>query len=153
MIDSAAELRRMLGECRTVAIVGLSAKWHRPSYFAASYLLSHGYEIYPVNPSYSEILGRKCYPDLASAPRADVADCFRRAEEMPALAQQAAAAGARVFWMQLGVCNAEAAAIAEESGMQVVGDRCMKIEHARLFGGLNFAGVNTGVISPRRRAV
>ena len=152
MIDSAAGLRRILGAYRVVAVVGLSAKWHRPSFFAAKYLLDHGYDVHPVNPAYSEILGRKCYPTLAAVPaQIEVADCFRRAEEMPALAREAAAIGARVFWMQIGAHNNEAAKIAEDAGMETVGNRCMKIEHGRLFGGLHFAGVNTGVISSRRR--
>ena len=152
MIENAAGLRRILRDYRDIAIVGLSPKWHRPSYFAAKYLVNHGYRIFPVNPAHSEILGRKCYPSLADIPeKVEVADCFRRAEEMPALAKQAAEIGARVFWMQIGAHNDEAAQIAESAGMETVSDRCMKIEHGRLFGGLHFAGVNTGVISPRRR--
>lgn len=152
MIDSASGLRRILGEYRAVAVVGLSAKWHRPSFFAAKYLIDHGYEVFPVNPAYSEVLGRECYPDLAAIPApVEVVDCFRRAEEMPELARQAAALNARVFWMQIGAQNDEAAKIAEDAGMETVGNRCMKIEHGRLFGGLHFAGVNTGVISPHRR--
>lgn len=152
MIDSAAGLRRILGEYRAIAIVGLSANWYRPSFFAAKYLLDHDYQIFPVNPAYSEVLGRKCYPNLAAIPeKIEVVNCFRRAEEMPALAQQAATIKARVFWMQIGVRNDEAAQIAEDAGMETVGNRCMKIEHGRLFGGLHFAGVNTGIISPQRR--
>lgn len=135
MIDSAAGLRRILGECRIVAVVGLSADVRRPSRQTAEYLLKHGYEVVPINPLHSEILGRKCYPDLASAPRADIADCFRRTEAMPELAGMAAAAGARVFWMQLGVCCPAAAKIAEDAGMETVGNRCIKIEHEKLFGG------------------
>ena len=97
-------------------------------------------------------MGRKCYATLADIEDPiEVVDCFRRAEEMPELARQAAAIGARVFWMQIGAHSDQAAQIAEEAGMLTVGDKCMKIEHGRLFGGLNFAGVNTGVISPRRR--
>ena len=154
MIDSAAGLFRILSEYRSIAVVGLSAKWHRPSYFAAKYLLAAGYKIYPVNPSCDEILGQQCYPDLSSLPHTpEVVDCFRRVEEMPALAKQAVEVGARVFWMQLGVSNMEAAKIAEDAGLETVGDRCMKIEHARLFGGLNYAGVNTGIISPKRRRI
>lgn len=152
MTDDDAGLRKILTKCRTIAVVGLSASWHRPSHFAAKYLADHGYDIIPINPRESEILGRPCHPDLASLPRTpDAVNCFRRVEELPDLARQAVAAGARVFWMQLGLKSAEAAAIAEEAGMETVQDRCMKIEHGRLFGGLNFAGVNTGVISARRR--
>lgn len=144
-------LRRILAENRTIAVVGLSAKWHRPSHFAAKYLKDHGYRIIPVNPAYQTVLGEPCYPTLEAVPGAvDVVDCFRRAEDIPALAVSAAAIGAKVLWMQLGVRSDEAARIAGAAGMEVVMDRCMKIEHARLFGGLNFIGVNTGVISSRR---
>ena len=154
MIDSAAGLFRILTDHRTIAVVGMSEKWHRPSHFAAKYMLQHGYEVIPINPTCREILGCKCYPDLASVPQPiHIVDCFRRAEQMPALAQQAATIGARVFWMQLGVANPQAAQIAAAANMDVVGDRCIKIEHGRLFGGLNFAGVNTGIISPRRRQI
>lgn len=135
MVESDAALRRILEECRTVAVVGLSADPRRPSRIVAEYLLKHGYEIIPVNPAHSEILGRKCHPDLLSAPRADIADCFRRAEAMPELARQAAKSGARVFWMQIGVCCPAAAKTAENAGLQTVGDRCIKIEHEKLFGG------------------
>ena len=150
-MDDISSLRRILRECRTVAVVGLSAQWHRPSYFAAKYLQEHGYRIIPVNPAYGSVLGERCYKSLADIPeRVDVVDCFRRSEEIPALAEQAIAIGAKVLWMQLGVRNAEARAKAEAAGLQVVEDRCMKIEHARLFGGLGWAGVDTKVISARR---
>lgn len=146
-----ATLRRILKENQTIAIVGLSASWYRPSYFAAKYLQEHGYRIIPINPRYEEILGETCYASLTDIPQAiDVVDCFRKAEEIPPLAQQAIDIGAKVLWMQLGVVNAQAAAMAEEAGLDVVMDRCMKIEHGRLFGGLNWAGVNTKVISAKR---
>jgi predicted CoA-binding protein len=144
-------LRRILTQCNTIAMVGLSANWYRPSYFAAKYLLDHGYRVIPVTPAYEEVLGQKCYPTLADVPEPiDVVDCFRRAEEIPALAEQAIAVGAKVLWMQLGVINEEAAQIAADGGLEVVMDRCMKIEYARLFGGLNFIGVNTAVVSAKR---
>ena len=150
-MDDISKLRRILRECRTVAVVGLSAQWHRPSYFAAKYLQEHGYRIIPVNPAYESVLGERCYKSLAEIPeQVDIVDCFRRSEEIPALAEQAIAIGARVLWMQLGVRHAEARAKAEAAGLQVVEDRCMKIEHARLFGGLGWAGVDTKVISARR---
>lgn len=150
-MDDISLLRRILGECRTVAVVGLSAQWHRPSYFAAKYLQEHGYRIIPVNPAYESVLGERCYKSLADIPdKVDVVDCFRRSEEIPALADQAIAIGAKVLWLQLGVRHAEARAKAEAAGLQVVEDRCMKIEHARLFGGLGWAGVDTKVISARR---
>lgn len=151
IVDDIAGLRRILGEAKTIAVVGLSAHWHRPSYFAAKYLQEHGYRVIPVNPGYAEILGVPCHPSLAAVPeRIDVVDCFRRASEMPALAREAVAVGARVFWMQLGIDSAEATRIALDGGLDVVANRCMKIEHGRLMGGLNWVGVNTGVISSRR---
>jgi hypothetical protein len=150
-VDDISKLRRILRECRTVAVVGLSAQWHRPSYFAAKYLQEHGYRIIPVNPAYESVLGERCYKTLADIPDpVDIVDCFRRSEEIPALADQAIAIGAKVLWMQLGVRHAEARAKAEAAGLEVVEDRCMKIEHARLFGGLGWAGVDTKVISARR---
>ena len=144
-------LRRVLKENQTVAMVGLSANWYRPSYFAAKYLQEHGYKVIPVTPAYEEVLGEKCYPSLEEVPVAvDVVDCFRRAEEIPGLAEQAVKIGAKVLWMQLGIVNDSAAAIAREGGLEVVMDRCMKIEHGRLFGGLNWVGVNTRVVSAKR---
>ncbi len=144
-------LRRILNDCRTVAVVGLSRNWHRPSNFAAKYLQDHGYRVIPVNPAYDEVLGETCYPSLADIPEAvDVVDCFRAAAEIPALAEQAIAIGAKVLWTQLEVINYDAARTARAAGLDVVMDRCMKIEHARLFGGLNFVGVNTKVISAKR---
>ncbi|MBI4756413.1 MAG: CoA-binding protein [Betaproteobacteria bacterium] len=150
-MDDIAGLRRILTRHRTLAVVGLSAQWYRPSYFAAKYMLEHGYRIIPVNPRYDEILGQKCYPRLRDIPEpVGIVDCFRRAEEIPAIAVDAIAIGARVLWMQLGVISDEAARQAQAAGLEVVMDRCVKIEHARLFGGLNWAGVDTGVISARR---
>ena len=144
-------LRGILKDYKTVAMVGLSANWYRPSYFAAKYLLDHGYRVIPVTPTYEEVLGQKCYPTLADIPDpVDIVDCFRRADQIVALAHEAIAIDAKVLWMQLGVENKEAEKIAIDAGLQVVMDRCMKIEYARLFGGLNFIGVNTRVISARR---
>ena len=151
--DDIAGLRRILTRSRVVAVVGLSASWYRPSYFAAKYLQDHGYRVIPVNPTHAEVLGEKCYPDLASIPGpVDVVDCFRRAEDMPPVARAAVAKGAKVLWMQIGILSEEAARIALAGGLDVVMNRCVKIEHARLMGGLNWAGVNTGVISARRPA-
>jgi predicted CoA-binding protein len=148
IVDDVAGLSRILAQSRTIAVVGLSANWYRPSYFAAKYLQEHGYRIIPVNPSYGEVLGERCYPSVADIPEAvDVVDGFRKSPEMPALAREAVGKGAKVLWMQLGIRNDEAAKIASDAGLDVVMDRCMKIEHARILGGLNWAGVNTGVIS------
>jgi len=152
-IDDIAGLRRILRECRSIAVVGLSANWYRPSYFAAKYMQDHGYEIFPVNPNYTEVLGRKCYASLRDIDvKVDIVDCFRKSDEIVPLARDAVAIGARVLWMQLGVRNDEAARIASEAGLDVVMDHCVKIEHARILGGLNWAGVNTRVISSRRAA-
>jgi predicted CoA-binding protein len=154
VVDDIAGLRRILTQSRTLAVVGLSANWYRPSFFAAKYMQDHGYRVIPVNPNYTEILGEHCYPDITSIPvPVDIVDCFRRSEEMPALAREAVAKGAKVFWMQLGIANPEAERIATDAGLDVVSNRCVKIEHARLLGSLNLAGVNTGVISSRRAAV
>jgi len=153
IVDDMAGLRRILAQSRTLAVVGLSANWYRPSYFAAKYMQDHGYRIIPVNPSYTEVLGEKCYPAIAAIPGpVDIVDCFRKAEEIPALARAAVAKGAKVLWMQLGIRNDEAAGIASDAGLDVVMDRCVKIEHARILGGLHWAGVNTRIISSRRPA-
>jgi uncharacterized protein len=153
IVDDIAGLRRILTQYRVIAVVGLSAQWHRPSYFVAKYMQDHGYRIIPVNPRYTEVLGERCHPNVVDVPEAvDIVDCFRKPDAMVALAHDAVAKGAKVFWMQLGIRNAEAARIAVAAGLDVVMDRCIKIEHARLMGGLNFAGVNTGVLSARRPA-
>ena len=150
-MDDIATLKRILKSNRVIAVVGLSANWWRPSYFVAKYLQDHGYRVIPVNPAYQKVLGEKCYASLKDVPeKIDMVDCFRKAEEIPALAEDAIAIGAKCLWMQLGVVNEAAAARAREAGMDVIMDRCVKIEHGRLFGGLNFAGVNTRVISARR---
>jgi len=154
LVDDVAGLRRIFAQSRTIAVVGLSANWYRPSYFAAKYLQEHGYRVIPVNPNYAEVLGERCYPSVAAIPGAvDVVDGFRKAGEMPALAREAVAKGAKVLWMQLGIRSDEAARIAGDAGLDVVMDRCMKIEHARILGGLNWAGVNTGIVSARRAGV
>lgn len=151
VVDDIPGLRRVLASSRIIAVVGLSAQWFRPSYFAAKYMQDHGYTIIPVNPAYQEVLGQRCYPDLAAIPGpVDMVDCFRKAADIPPIAEAAVAKGARVLWMQLGIRNDAAARVALDAGLDVVMDRCVKIEHARILGGLNFAGVNTGVISARR---
>jgi len=150
-MDDSEKIRRILKRTRVIAVVGLSAQWHRPSYFAAKYLQEHGYRVIPVNPTYDTILGEKCYKRLSDIPdTVDVVDCFRKSTEIAAIADEAIAIGAKVLWMQLGVENAEARAKAEAAGLEVIENRCMKIEHGRFFGGLGWAGVNTKVISARR---
>ena len=151
--SGAWERLRLMTTNHTIAMVGLSADPMRPSHFAAIYMQSAGYDIIPVNPRYAgeTILGQPVYASLEAIPRpVDIVDVFRRAEEVPALARSAIAIGAKVLWMQLGVVNEEAARIARQAGLEVVMDRCVKIEHARFFGGLNLVGMNTGVITSRR---
>jgi len=151
MADDIQTLRRILHGNRVIAVVGLSANWYRPSFFAAKYMMEHGYTIIPVNPAYKEVLGQKCYAGLREIPdKVDIVDCFRKTEEIVPIAADAIAIGAKVLWQQLGVRNQEAARMAEAAGLDSVMDRCVKIEHARLFGGLNWAGVNTKVISAKR---
>jgi predicted CoA-binding protein len=144
-------LRRILQACRTIAVVGLSAEWHRPSYFAAKYMQDHGYRIVPVNPRYTEVLGERCYARLEDIPHpVDMVDVFRRAADVGPIADSAIAIGAKCLWQQLGVVNEAATAQARAAGLDAAHDRCVKIEHARLFGGLHWAGVNTGVVSSHR---
>ncbi len=150
-MSTIAQLRRILKENHTIAVVGLSADWFRPSYFAAKYMQEHGFRIIPVNPKYDEILGEKCYPDLKSIPeKVDIVDVFRKPQDCVPIAREAVEIGAKVLWMQIGVINDEAVLVAEAAGLEVVMDRCVKIEYARLFGGLGWFGVNTKVISARR---
>lgn len=149
--DDIPALRGLLADCRTIAVVGLSADWWRPSYFAAKYMQSHGYRIVPVNPKYEEILGERCWPSLEAIPHpVDMVDVFRREADVPPIARGAVAIGAKCLWQQLGVRSLEAHAIARAAGMASVMDRCVKIEHARLHGGLNWVGVDTRVISSKR---
>ena len=151
MSDDISTLRRILRDNRTIAIVGLSVDWHRPSNFAAKYLQQHGYRIVPVNPRYDHILGERSYKALQDIPfKVDVVDVFRRTEDVLPFAQAAIAIGARCLWQQIGVNNLQADALVRAAGLDSVMDRCMKIEHARLFGGLHWAGVNTRVISAKR---
>jgi hypothetical protein len=151
MTDDIATLRRILKHCRTIAIVGLSVEWHRPSNFVGKYLQQHGCRIVPVNPRYDSILGERCYKSLDEIAFAvDMVDVFRRTEDVLPIARQALQIGARCLWQQIGVRNAEADVLVRAAGLDSVMDRCVKIEHARLFGGLHWAGVNTGVISARR---
>jgi len=151
MVDDIPGIRRILATSKVIAVVGLSAQWFRPSYFAAKYMLEHGYTVIPVNPNYAEILGQKSYRSLRDIPvKVDIVDCFRKTADIMPIAEDAIAIGAKVLWQQLGVRNFEAAKKAEAAGLEAVVDRCVKIEHARLFGGLNWAGVNTKVVSAKR---
>ncbi len=157
-MNSISELRQILGSCKTIAVVGLSPQWHRPSFFAAKYMQAHGYRVIPVNPAAAEILGERSYASVTAAAaalaeqgqRIDMVDCFRKTGDIVPIADEAIAIGVRCLWQQIGVVNETAAAKARAAGLATVLDRCVKIEHARLYGGLGWAGVNTGVISSRR---
>jgi len=153
---SDAYLRAILKSVRVIAMVGASPHWNRPSYFAMKYLQDKGYRVIPVNPQAlgQEILGEKVYGDLSEVPeKIDMVDIFRRSEAAPALVDQAIARGAKIVWMQLGVRNDAAAAKAEAAGLKVVMNRCPKIEYSRLNGELAWSGVNTGIISSKRRKI
>jgi uncharacterized protein len=143
---------RILERYRRIAMVGLSSNPFRPSHFAALYLIAEGYDVIPVNPREEVILGRKSYPSLTAIPEpVEVVDVFRESSAVPSIVEEAIAIGAKVVWMQLGVIHEEAAERARAAGLEVVMDRCMKIEHARFFGGLNTIGMNTAVLTSRRR--
>lgn len=153
-MEDVATLGRILTENRVIAVVGLSANESRPSFFAAKYMLDHGYKIIPVNPRYDQVLGQTCYPDIESIPvQVDIVDVFQRPDRVVPISQSAIDIKAKVLWMQLGVVNEEAAKIARQAGLEVVMNRCVKIEYARLFGGLGFIGVSTGIISAKRPRV
>jgi len=143
---------RILKTYKRIAMVGLSANEFRPSHYAAIYLIAEGYDVVPVNPREREILGRRSYASLRDLPGAvDVVDIFREAAAVPEVVEDAIAIGAKVVWMQLGVIHEAAAERARAAGLEVVMDRCMKIEHARFFGGLNTLGLNTALISSKKR--
>ena len=142
---------RILREYRTIAMVGLSSNPFRPSHFAAIYMIAEGYNVIPVNPREQAVLGRRCYPSLRDIPEpVEIVDIFREPSAVPPIVEDAIAIGAKVVWMQLGVIHEAAARRAREAGLEVVMDACVKIEHARFFGGLSTIGLNTGVITARR---
>jgi len=154
MVDDIHGIRNILTENKVLAVVGLSANESRPSFFAAKYMQDHGYRVIPVNPRYEEILGERCYPDLESIPvPVDIVDVFQRPDRVMPTVQSAIDIKAKVLWLQLGVVNNEAVVLAEGAGLEVVMDRCVKIEYARLFGGLGFIGVSTGIVSAKRPRV
>ena len=133
----AVDVEKLLRGARTIAVVGLSAQPERDSHRVARYLKDHGYRIVPVNPGLDEVLGERCYPDLAALPAEmaiDIVDVFRRAEYVPAIVEQAIARRAGAVWLQLGIVEHAAAAAARRAGLAVVMDRCIKVEHARLLG-------------------
>lgn len=147
-------LKDTLGRVRTIAVVGASANWNRPSYFVMKYLQAKGYRIVPVNPREAggTILGEHVYATLAEIPfPVDMVEIFRSSEEAGPLADEAIKKGAKVVWMQIGVRNDAAARRAEAAGLTVVMNRCPKIEYSRLYGELSWGGFNSGVISSKRR--
>jgi predicted CoA-binding protein len=149
-------LRAILRGVKTIAMVGASPMWNRPSYFAMKYLQAKGYRVIPVNPQAAgqTILGERCYADLADVPdRIDMVDIFRRSDAAGPIVETAIAKGAKIVWMQIGVRNEAAAARAEAAGLRVVMNRCPKIEYSRLSGELAWSGVNTGIISSKRRKI
>lgn len=151
-----AYIRDILRECRTIAMVGASPNWNRPSYFAMKYLQQKGFRVIPVNPRAAgqKLLGETVYGDLKSIPvPVDIVDVFRNAEAAGPIVDEAVDIGAKVVWMQLGVVNGQAARIAEKAGLKVVMNRCPKIEYARLSGELGWNGINSRVITARKRCI
>jgi len=144
-------IRSMLAHSKTIAMVGLSPNTQRPSYFVGSYLNYEGYQVIPVNPRADEILGERAYPDLLSIEGpVDMVNVFRRPEDCVEIAKQAVEIGAKYLWLQLRVVSVEAAQIAEAGGLEVVMDRCVKIEHGRYNGSLHWVGMNTEIITARK---
>ena len=155
ILTTPSQRRALLSRSHNIAMVGASANPQRPSYFVFRYLRTHGFDVRPVNPSYAEVDGVVSYPDLAaykavhSAP--DIVDVFRKPSETPQIARDAVAVGAKAIWFQYGVINPEAIRIADDAGLDVVFDRCMKVEHGRFDGGLTVSGMNSGLITAKRR--
>src|SRR5204863_3986811 len=149
---SDAKIRSILERVRTIAMVGASSNWNRPSYFVMKYLQGKGYRVIPVNPGIAGqmLLGEQAYASLRDIPEpVDMVDVFRPARDAPAIVEDAIAIGARVVWMQLGIRNDDAAAKAEEAGIEVIMNRCPKIEFGRFGGELSWSGVNSGIIRNR----
>lgn len=153
-----AQIRAILDEAKTIAIVGASANPVRPSFFVLKYMIDKGYTVFPVNPGQAgkTILGRPCFASLAEVPQPiDMVDVFRASEAVPGILEETLALSPRpkVLWMQLGIIHAQAAAQAEEAGMQVIMNRCPKIEYGRLSGEIGWTGVNSRTISSKRPAL
>ena len=147
------EVRRVLLRYRRLAVVGLSPNRSRPSYRAMVHMRAYGYDITPVNPGCEEVLGFRCVPTLAAAAAAgplEIVDIFRKVEDIPPIVDEAIDLGAKVVWMQLGLVDEASAERARAAGVEVVMDRCLKMEHCRFFGGLNVVGLSTGVVASRR---
>jgi len=157
ILKTPSQRRALLERSKKVFVAGASANHVRPSYFVYRYLATHGFEVYGINPAYDAIDDEKCYPTLAACAAdhgtPDIVDFFRRAEEVVPLVRDAIAVHAKAAWFQYGVINQEAIALADAAGLDVVVDRCMKVEHGRIAGGLTTAGMNSGVISSKRRGL
>jgi len=155
ILDTPSKRRELLDRAKTVAIVGASENPARASYFVLRYLRTHGFEVWPVNPMHSSVDGLKSYPTLAALVAEhgvpDIVDVFRRPDALPELVEEVTAVGAKALWLQYGVVNEEAIKRADEAGLAVVVDRCMKAEHARFSGGLSMAGMDSGVVTAKRR--
>ena len=151
MLQDDNSLKSLFDNLRSVAIVGLSERWHRPSNFVAKYLIHHDYKVIPVNPSATTILGQPCYSSLKEIPmQVDAVVCFRKPSQLDDVLTDTIKREIGCLWLQIGVVNHKIAEKACLAGIKVVMDKCVKIEHARLFGGLNFVGVDTKIISSKR---
>jgi predicted CoA-binding protein len=157
ILTTPSQRRDLQARSKKVAIVGASANPQRPSYFVFRYLRTHGFDVRPVNPAYKEVDGLKSYASLAQYAEEngppDIVDVFRKPEATPQIARDAVSVGAKAIWFQYGVINQEAIRIADDAGLDVVVDRCMKVEHARFAGGLSIAGMNSGVLSSKRSPI
>jgi uncharacterized protein len=148
------KIQRVLHNSKTIAIVGLSDNELRASHFVGYYLKRHGYRVIPVNPRQTEILGQKCYPSLLDVPEpVDIVDVFRAPDALPGIARDAVAIHAGTLWCQFGVINEEGARIAEDGGLTVIMDRCLKVEHARYLGRMHWLGFNTQRITSVRSGI
>ena len=146
-----AAIQRALLSAKTIAVVGLSGNSLRASYFVGYYLKRHGYKVIPVNPREAEVLGEKSYAELTDIPEpVDIVNVFRNPDALPGIAKDAVAIGAKVLWCQFNVINEEGARIAEDGGLTVIMDRCIKVEHARYIGRMHWLGLNTGRITSLR---
>jgi predicted CoA-binding protein len=149
--QDASAIQRVLHTARTIAVVGLSSNELRASYFVGYYLKRHGYRVIPVNPRETRILGETCYPSLSDVPEpVDVVNVFRAPDVLPGIAREAVAIRAGALWCQFGVINSGAARIAEDGGVTVIMDRCLKVEHARYVGRMHWLGFNTQRITSVR---
>ena len=147
-------LIKLFQQFKKFAVLGISQTWQRPSNFVGKYILNHGYTVYPVNPNYKSVLGQSCFQSLSEIPHCvEVVICFRRPDSLSQLVPELLEKNVKVLWLQFGVINKQLKTEAESKGIRVIMDRCIKIEHARLFGGLNFMGVNTKVITSKRSRI